>query len=1311
MVAGDEIGVIGEVTPLLGGSSSSDDTTAASMTTQQKVWKFLEAKTPAGALYEKCMIALILVNVLAFVLGSLFVEPYNQTLGYSWALRDSEDSICGTACDALWFGNYADNPLAFLGLGSTSLLELCTIAIFTVEYVLRVWTSSLEGYANPISFVLTDFFSWVDLASTLPFYLDAFYFRSSNVFGTTGFLRMFRLFRMMRVEGGRYDSALSLCDDVYRAQKAILGTAAFVGLTTWMSVASLYYLVERENPDMIYCGAAPDGVCDVDGDVDTSLCTFDNWGIVDCSKAGCTATEEVPEPCYNLYQSIPMASYYSLLNLFGEFPLFDQHSAGGQVVGTITAVVAVTFFALPVGIIGNGFESEIEKRRKSAVEGPIIERGVFTAGFVASGSSWAVFLYNFFFATTSKLSLVFEHLINALVVGTALTMMIDTVDELPDAYRLFQSYFEFIAVVVFTVEYVLKLYAAVNVDPLYNNNRSSSICRLWSYATGFLPLVDLLGFFPYWIVVFGFGGSIIDTSGPSGAGGTVVKALRLLRIFRFEKYTHAFTSFDDIFSRNYDVLSVTFFSSLLLWVFFGALLYMTERDNPDPEMAANYNSVPNSLWMTLLNLSGESPLAQYSVVGKIATGILGLFATAIFGIPIGILGGGFEEVVEEETEDDDRETQAPSTSQKTMTTIATPTASNTSELLGTDSERWCYDIVSGQGSSIAQAIETLIYFLIFVAISIGALQTVEGHEHDFSGIESLTVYLFTLEYIVRFIGVGADPVFSVNGTVNGFMSRLNYVFSFYSIIDLLAILPYYAALAMPESLVDQYDEYLRMARILRLLKLDKNVPSFTLIDDVIRYKWDSLKVAGYAAITLWTIFSGLIYLFEYTDSTNEIDPVPLYGSCTDDCTMMNRFRNYFDSFFFTGIHLTGDYPITTYSWPAKFVNFLMVVAAVGVVSIPSGLIANGFVDIVNSKNKAKKKEGSKEVPAASADSDAVEGDDWYEEKYRALEGVPPPNSSWGPMADKYQTAINEFLNGTKDANGKTQYTPFAFAGRVFIFTVIVANIVAVVVESVPRIDRAIGNEPRNFFDVFEVLSIAVFTLEYFSRLFCAAKNRESLYSSWVYAQTFFGIVDLLSTAPWYIEQILIANGTISESGDVGKVFRIFRIVRLLQLEDFITAFSKLDNVFRASMDVLQSCFLLALIIWIGGGSLFFIFEHNNPNFRECDDSIPLVSVSNGTDTVPGCYDFPSTAACNDYYGSGMCDQKVFVNMPNTLYMTAVFLGGEWGVSDFTWPGRILCILFCYVGIALYAIPAGTFFDKFGAILGLDGDDDEEEEEE
>jgi Ion transport protein len=387
-------------------------------------------------------------------------------------------------------------------------------------------------------------------------------------------------------------------------------------------------------------------------------------------------------------------------------------------------------------------------------------------------------------------------------------------------------------------------------------------------------------------------------------------------------------------------------------------------------------------------------------------------------------------------------------------------------------------------------------------------------------------------------------------------------------------------------------------------------------------------------------------------------------------------------------------PIITYSWPARIVNFCMIIAAVGVVAIPSGLIANGFVTIVQSKNKARRRE-SRALGGRA-------GDDWYEISYRGLEGTRPPRSRFGPVIDQWQYNVDEFLNGRKREDGTTEWpNTFAFASRVFIFMVIIANVIAVLLESIPWIDKAVGNQQGNIFDRFEFFSVMIFALEYILRLFCAPKNREALYSSFVYATTFFGIVDLLSTAPWFIEHALIALNLIDKQGDTAKIFRIFRIFRILQLEDFVVAFSKLDNVFRASKDVLKATGLLAIIIWVGCGALFYIFEENNPNWRECDESIPPHSFNI---SAPGCFDFASTADCNAFY-PGMCKQTAFVNMPNALYYTAVFLGGEWGVVDFTWPGRLVCLFLCVVGIGLYAIPVGTLFDSFGAVLGMGGDDD------
>ena len=62
----------------------------------------------------------------------------------------------------------------------------------------------------------------------------------------------------------------------------------------------------------------------------------------------------------------------------------------------------------------------------------------------------------------------------------------------------------------------------------------------------------------------------------------------------------------------------------------------------------------------------------------------------------------------------------------------------------------------------------------------------------------------------------------------------NYIFSFYALIDITAIVPFYIEIAhlIPASTSD----YLRMLRILRLLKLDKYIPSVSLVDDVFRNK-------------------------------------------------------------------------------------------------------------------------------------------------------------------------------------------------------------------------------------------------------------------------------------------------------------------------------------------------------------------------------------------------------------------------------------------------------------------------------------------
>lgn len=122
-----------------------------------------------------------------------------------------------------------------LGLGNTSLVELLCVAVFTVDYLVRLYTADLisdkyAGFGGRVRY-LYSFFSLVDLASIVPFYVDALVLRDTD-WMASNFVRMFRLLRMMKVEG-RYDLALGLVDDVIVGTRGVAGVALFVGATVW----------------------------------------------------------------------------------------------------------------------------------------------------------------------------------------------------------------------------------------------------------------------------------------------------------------------------------------------------------------------------------------------------------------------------------------------------------------------------------------------------------------------------------------------------------------------------------------------------------------------------------------------------------------------------------------------------------------------------------------------------------------------------------------------------------------------------------------------------------------------------------------------------------------------------------------------------------------------------------------------------------------------------------------------------------------------------------------------------------------------
>lgn len=200
--------------------------------------------------------------------------------------------------------------------GSFYWLEVFTVCVFTVEYLLRVW-SSAESASNKgsggslkarLRFIVTPH-AIIDIVAILPFYLMLF-----GVFGGLDmrFLRSIRLLRILKLT--RYSSAFDMLATCCKENLRSLSAAFFVLLTIMLLAASGMYFFERH--------AQP----------------------ID-------------------FGSIPAAMWWAFATLttvgYGDV---TPITVGGKVFGALITVIGVGMVALPTGILASGYAQQIRLR-------------------------------------------------------------------------------------------------------------------------------------------------------------------------------------------------------------------------------------------------------------------------------------------------------------------------------------------------------------------------------------------------------------------------------------------------------------------------------------------------------------------------------------------------------------------------------------------------------------------------------------------------------------------------------------------------------------------------------------------------------------------------------------------------------------------------------------------------------------------------------------------------------------------------------------------------------------------------------------
>ena len=168
--------------------------------------------------------------------------------------------------------------------------------------------------------------------------------------------------------------------------------------------------------------------------------------------------------------------------------------------------------------------------------------------------------------------------------------------------------------------------------------------------------------------------------------------------------------------------------------------------------------------------------------------------------------------------------------------------------------------------------------------------------------------------------------------------------------------------------------------------------------------------------------------------------------------------------------------------------------------------------------------------------------------------------------------------------------------EIFIASLVVANVVAIILESV----QSLHDEYEQFFYVFDTFSVIVFSIEYVLRVWSYGRKYMGTEPglAWrgrkEYLFSIYGLVDFFSTVPFYL-QLLMPGADL-------RVLRMFRLLRIFKLSRYNSAMDDMFEAIKSERDSFSSAMFVLFISCLLFSSLIYIIEgHDQP---EVFPSIP-----------------------------------------------------------------------------------------------------------
>lgn len=220
-------------------------------------------------------------------------------------------------------------------------------------------------------------------------------------------------------------------------------------------------------------------------------------------------------------------------------------------------------------------------------------------------------IYILIYGTNTPAGKLFDILLLVLIMCSLMTIMLETIEEVNSAFHNELLVAEWIFTVLFTVEYILRIYC---------------IDKPFKYIFSFYGIIDLLAILPMYLSFF-------------IAGGKVLSNIRTLRLFRLFRILKLFSFLEESTKLKIALLSsrpkiiVFLYTVVVISFTVGTLMYFIEG----PEHG--FKNIPTSIYWTIITLTtvGYGDIVPQTAVGQFLASILVIIGYGIIAVPTGIV--------------------------------------------------------------------------------------------------------------------------------------------------------------------------------------------------------------------------------------------------------------------------------------------------------------------------------------------------------------------------------------------------------------------------------------------------------------------------------------------------------------------------------------------------------------------------------------------------------------------------------------------------------------------------------------------------